>query len=111
MDWQQLLTIAVVFVGGVGYAIGTFLQQRRKAASDALGIALQEIDALRVRIDRQADELSELRVTMERVSAENETLRSLLSGGTFLAEQIRTLIADEVEKGTRSVIAALRTVT
>jgi len=107
MDWGQLVTIMVVFVGGIGYAVGTFLQQRRKAAGDALAIALQEIEALRVRIDRQAGELGEMRVAMERVSAENDTLRSLLTGGTFLAEQIRALINEEVQNGARTVIAAI----
>ena len=109
MDWGQLLTVAVVFIGGIGYSVGAFVQQRRKAAGDALGIALQEIQALRVRIDRQAEELAALSVSMERVAAENTTLRELLSGGTFLAEQIRTLIHDEVEQGAHTVITALKT--
>lgn len=108
MDWAQLLTVAVVFIGGIGYSVGAFIQQRRKAASDALGIALQEIAALRVRIDRQQEEIGSLTVSMERVDAENTTLRELLSGGTFLAEQIRSLIHEEVEQGAHMVINAMK---
>ena len=103
---NTLLIIGVI-LGGIGYAVGQFASQRRKGQSDALQVALSEIDALRVRAERQQDELTKLREDVARLHAENVTLREVLSGGTFLAEQIRTLIAEEVEKGAHAVVNLL----
>ena len=104
---SRILAIAMI-VGGIGYATGQFFSQRAKGRSDALTVAMGEIAALQVRADRQGAELGELQATVVKVKAENESLRSLLTGGTFLAEQIRTLVADEVEKGAHLTAALIK---
>ena len=104
---SRLFAVALI-IGGVGYATGQFFSQRSKGRSDALNVAMGEIAALQVRADRQGAELVELQATVVKVKAENESLRSLLTGGTFLAEQIRTLVADEVEKGAHLTATLLR---
>ena len=103
----RLVAVGIV-IGGIGYAVGQFLAQRAKGHSDALNVALKEIEALRVRAERQDAEMRQMHLEMAALRAENESFRSLLTGGTFLAEQIRTLIADEVEKGTHAVVAAIK---
>jgi hypothetical protein len=102
MDPETLLSrifAAAMIIGGIGYAVGQFFSQRAKGSSDALSVAMGEIAALQVRADRQGTELADLGTEVLKLRTENESLRSLLTGGTFLAEQIRVLVADEVEKG------------
>lgn len=103
----NVVLVLGVILGGIGYAVGQFTSQRRKGQSEALTVALGEIDALRVRAERQDREVMALRTDVDRLTVENESFRSLLTDGTFLAEQIRTLVADEVERGAHMVIAAL----
>ena len=93
--------IAGVILAGIGYAFGQFWSARRRGVDDSLDVAMHEIEALRVRDDRRRRELDELRQEVAMLRAENDSFRSVLTGGTFLAEQIRTLIAEEVEKGAR----------
>jgi hypothetical protein len=111
VDIQSALNVILVIgviLGGVGYALGTFVSQKRKGTAEALGVALDEIAALRVKAERQDQELLVMRGELAALRAENETLRSLLTGGTFLAEQIRTLLAEEIEKGVRMTAALIR---
>ena len=88
MDAQGTLNVILivgVIVAGIGYAAGQFLTQRRKGASDALGVALDEIAALTVRADRLAADVRDLSAQLTAVRAENQTLRGLivdLRGGT-----------------------------
>jgi hypothetical protein len=112
MDFDQWLQRIIAFgliIGGVGYGVGQWVSQKGRGHSDALEVALREIEALRVRSERQDQEMKNMHQELAMLRAENESFRSVLTGGTFLAEQIRTLIADEVEKGARTVVAALKT--
>ena len=104
---SRLFAVALI-IGGVGYATGQFFSQRSKGRSDALNVAMGEIAALQIRADRQGREITQLTAEVVKVQAENESLRSLLTGGSFLAEQIRVLVADEVEKGAHLTAALLR---
>lgn len=105
INW--VLVVGVI-VGGIGYAVGQFTSQKRRGQSDALDIALKEIEALRIRAERQEDDMRKMHLEVTKLRAENESLRSLLTGGTFLAEQLRVLIAEEVEKGAHVVVGMLR---
>lgn len=104
----NIVLVLGVVLGGIGYAMGQFLSQRRKGAGEALSVALQEVSALKIRADRLAYELEQVRTDMRKLHAENQTLRNLLSGGTFLAEQIRVLIQEEVEKGAHLTVDLLK---
>ena len=104
---DTIMAVGLV-LGGIGYAVGQFTAQRRKGTAEALHVALDEIAALRVRTERQESELMLVKGDLAAVRAENDTLRSLLTGGTFLAEQIRTLLAEEIEKGVRMTVGLLR---
>ena len=111
MDTQGILNwilVVGIIVGGIGYAIGQFSSQKRRGQSDALDVALKEIEALRVRAERQDAEIKQMHMEITKLRAENESFRALLTGGTFLAEQIRTLIAEEVEQGAHLVVNMLR---
>lgn len=76
----NLVVVVGVILAGIGYAVGQFWSQRRRGQSDALQVALDEIQALQVRADRQSREISELRARVAELSAENVTLRSLIRG-------------------------------
>jgi hypothetical protein len=108
---NYILVIGVI-VAGTGYALGQFFSARRRGMGDSLDVAMHEIEALRVRDERRRVEVEELRSEVGMLRAENDSFRSLLTGGTFLADQFRVLIAEEIERGVDAgvakVIAALR---
>ena len=111
MDVQgalNLILIVGVILAGIGYAVGTFLTQRRKGAADALAVALDEIEELRTRADRLADEMTTMRTELAKISAENHPMREILSGGTFLADQIRNLVAAETDRGVQIIAGLIR---
>lgn len=93
----NLILVLGVILGGVGYAFGQFTSQRRRGQSDALDVALKEIDALRVRSERQDRELATMRTEVLRLGAENDSFRTLLVGATP-TEAIRMVVAAEVDR-------------
>lgn len=103
---QIVLAIGVI-VGGLGYAVGQFMSQRRKGGSDALTTAIEEVQAIRIRTDRLEREVGELQEANLRLASENKTMRELLQGGTFLAEQLQNLVRAEIVVATDAILAAM----
>lgn len=96
-----------VILGGIGYAAGQFLSQRRKGAGEALAVALDEIKAVQTKADRLTREVEQMRGELTRLEAENRTLRNVLAGGTFLADQIKLVIGQEIDRGVVRLIEEL----
>jgi predicted nuclease with TOPRIM domain len=83
-----------VILGGLGYASGQFFSQRRKGQSDALSVALQEVEALRGRATRLESELQEVHSEIEKLRVANETLRNVVVNAEHIDKAVRTALAE-----------------
>ena len=108
-DWLTYMLGAGAALGGIGYALGQFVSSRRKGISDSLDIALQEVEAIKLRALRYEEELKELRAELDTMRTENKTLRDLLVGGAPFVNTLETSIKEAVGHHTAVVIEAIRT--
>lgn len=95
-------------LAGIGYAAGQLLSSKKKGQSDALGIALEEVEAIKIRADRLEKELDEVKDAMQDLRKENEVLRSVISSRNDLDGKLVQAIEDSVEKQTRRLVNVLR---
>ena len=107
MDLQSIMT-AAVFIGGIAYALGQVISSRRRGQGEALTIALQEIEAVKVRADRLEKELEATKAEVHELRKENVTLREVLVSRGDLDEQLITKIEDALSKQTRRLVDVIR---
>lgn len=81
MHSQEILNFVLAMgaiVGGIAYATGQWIGAKRRGAADALGIAMQEVAAIKLRVDRMEKENTALKLEVDKLRQENELLRGLL---------------------------------
>ena len=90
---DTILVFAVI-LGGIGYAAGQFFSQRRRGQSDALSVALQEVEAVRNRASRLEKELFEVHGLITKLQLENETLRGVILDSEGVAKALKGALAE-----------------
>jgi hypothetical protein len=97
------LLAAGAVVGGVAYAFGQWISARKRGGSDALHIAVEEVSAIKIRVDRLEIENKGLRDEISTLHRENQTLRGLLTlqSSKYLDEALAkqtAIIKEEIGK-------------
>lgn len=93
-DWA---TVGII-LGGVGYAAGQFFSSRRRAVSDSLKTALDEVEANKLRAGRLAEVAAEKSSELAEVKLENQSLRSILVSGGAVSQDIVAAIDRSLEE-------------
>lgn len=104
---QLIFTIGLV-VAGIAYAVAQFSVARRRGSSDALTVALAEVDAIRVKADRLESEVRELVAAVESLKKENSALRSVLIDRDDFDRKLMEVITENFQKQTRRLVDVLR---
>jgi cell shape-determining protein MreC len=106
-EFQLILNVGLI-VGGIAYAVGQVISSRKRGQSDALALALQEIEVIRGKADRMDKELTVLQAQVHSLEKENATLRQLLVTRNDLDEKLITRVTEAFEKQTRRLVDVLR---
>jgi hypothetical protein len=107
-DALETILAAGAVVGGVAYALGQWVSARKRGASDALRIALEEVDAIKLRTDRLEKELHATQAELHEVRKENVTLRGLLVERQEYDEKFADRLEAMLAKQTRRLVDVLR---
>jgi len=107
LDFDTVLTIGII-VGGIAYAIGQIITSRRKGQSDALSIALQEVEAIRIKADRLDRELVAVQAEVHALQKENATLRDLISTRSDLDARLISKLEEALDKQTKRLVTVMR---
>jgi hypothetical protein len=86
--WLSFALGAGALLGGIGYAAGQFVSSRRRALSDSLNTALNELTAMKTRADRLDEEVQVLRAEVEQLRQANALLRQAIATGDHIAPAI-----------------------
>lgn len=107
MDLQDVMTLGL-FVGGAAYAVGQIISSRRRGQGEALTIALQEIEAVKVRADRLEREQVALQAQVHALEKENATLRELIVTRDDFDTKLIARIEEAMNKQTRRLLDVIR---
>ena len=107
-DLLNTFLAAGALLGGIAYAIGQLVSSRKRGQSDAMAIAIQEVEAIKLRSDRLEKELVSLQAEMHALRTENATLRELIVTRGDLDEKLVASIEDAVQKQTRRLVSVMR---
>lgn len=95
-------------LGGIGYAVGQLLSSRKKGQSEALRIAVEEVEAIKIRADRLEKELASVQTEIQELRKENAILRSVISSRGDLETKLVQAIEDSVDRQTKRLVNVLR---
>lgn len=84
---------AGALVGGLGYAAGQFVSSRRRALSDSLSTALNEVTAYQNKTNRLESELSEVKTEMQQLRNANQVLQQSIASGVHIAPAIEAAMS------------------
>lgn len=99
---------AGALVAGIAYAIGQFISAKRRGEGDALSVAVQEVEAIKLRADRLEKELIGLQGEMHALRKENESLRSVITTRNDLDQKLIDKLEESVQRQTRRLVDVIR---
>ena len=107
---DQAVTIGLI-ASGVGYAIGQLFRSRRQALSDSLATALDEVSAIRIKVERLEAEINRQNGIIDKLQKEKQVLRSLTMGEKVpqvLIDGMKPMFEDVVSRISEEIKNALK---
>lgn len=105
--FNGVLTVGAI-VGGVAYALGQLLSSRKRGGNDALRIAIDEVDAIKIRADRLEKEGVVQQGRIHELEKENGLLRSMVGGNGKMADALFSRLDEAFTRQTRRLVDVVR---
>lgn len=111
MNLSEIMNSALAvgaILGGVAYALGQWMSARKRGSSDALRIAVEEVNAIKIRVERIEKENIDLHIELASLKKENKLLRDLLTVQDAAQQRVMHKLEDLFNKQTRRLVDVMR---